>query len=175
MFRSREKVVCWSLKRYDHILLLLVIEMCCEELWLRYYLYGDCRLFPEKMQRRDTLFAVVDFEYFASIFYVLNWHFLGTPEQMTLQNTQKLPPTFTSLYRLFLRTTSAAVLHHPNSKRNLRRLWRPIFNTAASVIDQIQQDSPERQKLEHWFRIWNTRSTKSTYSPFPNLTLIYSG
>ena len=48
MFRSREKVVCWSLKRYDHILLLLVIEMCCEELWLRYYLYGDCRLFPEK-------------------------------------------------------------------------------------------------------------------------------
>ena len=48
MFRSREKVVCWSSKRYDHILLSLIIEMCCEELWLRYYLYGDCRLFPEK-------------------------------------------------------------------------------------------------------------------------------
>ena len=71
MFRSREKVVCWSLKRYDHFLLSLIIEMC--------WSYG-CDIictatvdsFQKKMQRRDTLFAVVDFEYFASIFYVSN-------------------------------------------------------------------------------------------------------
>lgn len=101
--------------------------------------------------------------------------------RMKLQNASKLgtlPSNFTSLYRLFLRTTSAAVLHHPKSTRNLRRIWRPTFNAAASVIYQIRherRDSLERQKLEHWFGIWNTRSTKSTHFPFSRLTLIYSG
>ena len=69
MFRSREKVVCWSLKRYDHFLLSLIIEMC--------WSYGcdiicTATVDSRKMQRRDTLFAVIDFEYFPPIFYVLS-------------------------------------------------------------------------------------------------------
>ncbi|KAM6494008.1 hypothetical protein JOM56_010369 [Amanita muscaria] len=60
----------------------------------------------------------------------------------------RLVSEFTSLYRLFLRTVSASVLHHPQATRNLRRLWRPVFEAGARV-----QQSP----CDSWLKLWNSR------------------
>jgi len=79
---------------------------------------------------------------------------------MSLQNVARLPPTFISLYRLFLRAISASVLHQSGAKRDLRRLWRPTFVGAAEVVHRLQsysQESTERAKLEAWLELWNTR------------------
>lgn len=73
-----------------------------------------------------------------------------------------LPPSLTSLYRIFLRTISASVLHQPRSTRSIRYLYRPEFEAAANVIHKLQAetlDSNERVKLESWLKVWNTRST----------------
>jgi len=51
---------------------------------------------------------------------------------------RKLPPSFTSLYRLFLRTSSAAVLHHEAATRYVRTLWKPTFREAALVVHKLQ-------------------------------------
>ena len=72
-----------------------------------------------------------------------------------------LPPSFTSLYRLFLRTASASVLHHRAATRNLRALWRPLFEGGAKAIRQLQQlegDDVARKGLEAYFEEWNVRS-----------------
>lgn len=69
-----------------------------------------------------------------------------------------LPPEFKSLYRLFLRTVSAAVLHHPQATRNLRRLWRPVFNAGAYVTKQLKQSKvPQRPLLGKWLKQWEQR------------------
>lgn len=74
-----------------------------------------------------------------------------------------LPPEFKSLYRLFLRTVSAAVLHHPQATRNLRRLWRPIFEVGAYVTKQHkkpvakQSIVPQRPFLGKWLKQWEQR------------------
>jgi hypothetical protein len=73
----------------------------------------------------------------------------------------QLPPYFTSFYRLFLRATSAAVLHHPKSTRALRRVWRPTFHDAAEIIHKLQscsQTSLEREDMKSWLRLWDARS-----------------
>ncbi|KAL5504493.1 hypothetical protein ACEPAH_7154 [Sanghuangporus vaninii] len=49
-----------------------------------------------------------------------------------------LPARFTALYRLFLRATSAAVLHHGTSMRTLRMLYRPTFEAAAGAIKRLE-------------------------------------
>ncbi|KAF8911634.1 hypothetical protein CPB84DRAFT_1762431 [Gymnopilus junonius] len=78
-------------------------------------------------------------------------------------NIQKsLPPTFRSHYRLFLRTASAAVLHHSQAKRNLRERWRPMFDAGAQVTHELQDRpddaSPEWIRArERWLRDWNKR------------------
>lgn len=74
-----------------------------------------------------------------------------------------LPASFKSLYRLHLRTVSAAVLHHKHATRNLRRLWRPNFDSAAQVSLQLADPAKpikkeERQRLENWLAEWNKRS-----------------
>ncbi|KAJ7286924.1 hypothetical protein C8J57DRAFT_1215219 [Mycena rebaudengoi] len=72
----------------------------------------------------------------------------------------RLPPTFTSIYRLFLRTSSASVLHHGSSTSNLRKLWRPAFEDAARVIGELQNSSlttARRGELEFWLQAWNLR------------------
>jgi len=69
----------------------------------------------------------------------------------------KLPPSFTSLYRLFLRASSAAVLHHRAATRNIRTLWRPTFREAAVVIRRLQSPSlgaSKREHLEGWRCQW---------------------
>ncbi|KAJ3775331.1 hypothetical protein FB446DRAFT_638021 [Lentinula raphanica] len=74
-----------------------------------------------------------------------------------------LPPSFTSLYRLFLRTSSASVLHQPRAVQNIRSLWRPIFADAASVIKKLQASlsEGERESLQNWLRIWETRMDRT--------------
>lgn len=74
-----------------------------------------------------------------------------------------LPPTFTTLYRLFLRTCSASVLHHPRATSNLRALWRPTFEDAVKVVKQLQEfpDNSKKEtnkKLIHWLQVWERRS-----------------
>ncbi|KAK0227878.1 hypothetical protein IW262DRAFT_1455068 [Armillaria fumosa] len=73
----------------------------------------------------------------------------------------RLPASFTSLYRLFLRTTSTSVLHHALATRNLRHLWRSSFHDAAKVIHNLQREPPPplaiKEELESWLSIWNSR------------------
>ncbi|THV06655.1 hypothetical protein K435DRAFT_644864 [Dendrothele bispora CBS 962.96] len=71
-----------------------------------------------------------------------------------------LPPSFTSLYRLFLRSTSTAVLHHKLARRNLRNLWRPVFVDAAKVSKQLQDPATSlstRNDLQAWLDVWQRR------------------
>jgi hypothetical protein len=73
----------------------------------------------------------------------------------------KLPPSFTSLYRLFLRTSSAAVLHHRVATRYVRTLWKPTFRDAAVVIHKLQTPTlgtSEKEKLEKWRSLWELSS-----------------
>ncbi|KAI0250058.1 hypothetical protein BJV78DRAFT_1275930 [Lactifluus subvellereus] len=68
-----------------------------------------------------------------------------------------LPHSFTSLYRLFLRTSSAAVLHHRMATRYVRPLWKPTFREAANVIRRLQVPtlrSSEKAQLERWLCLW---------------------
>ena len=74
----------------------------------------------------------------------------------------RLPASFTSLYRLFLRTASASVLHHRTARLNLITRWRPIFDAAAKVTNELEhspQDSTStwRQERIDWLKIWNER------------------
>ncbi|KAH9976098.1 hypothetical protein BGW80DRAFT_1436146 [Lactifluus volemus] len=61
---------------------------------------------------------------------------------------QGLPPSFTSLYRLFLRASSAAVLHHRAATRYIRPLWKPTFPQNPSLA------SSEKAQLEKWLCLW---------------------
>ena len=49
-----------------------------------------------------------------------------------------LPARFTALYRLFLRATSAAVLHHAIAMRTMRILYRPTFEAAAGAVKRLE-------------------------------------
>ncbi|KAJ3749179.1 hypothetical protein DFH05DRAFT_1390683 [Lentinula detonsa] len=80
-----------------------------------------------------------------------------------------LPSSFTSLYRLFLRTSSASVLHQSLAVRNIRALWRPIFSDAAHVIEKLQAKPCEREQelLRNWLRNWETQMDRT-------LSLLYA-
>ncbi|KAH9965446.1 hypothetical protein BC827DRAFT_1126452 [Russula dissimulans] len=65
-----------------------------------------------------------------------------------------LPPSFTSLYRLFLRASSVSVLHHQAATRHVRTLWKPTFREAAVVIHKLQSPTPEKERLERWYCLW---------------------
>jgi hypothetical protein len=72
----------------------------------------------------------------------------------------RLPPTFTSLYRLFLRTSSAAVQNR-SASHNLRRLWRPTFQIASEVVTRLDDPSlpqDQQEELRKWLEIWEHRS-----------------
>ncbi|KAF9462378.1 hypothetical protein BDZ94DRAFT_1261225 [Collybia nuda] len=72
----------------------------------------------------------------------------------------RLPASFTSVYRLFLRTCSASVLHHGGAKRNLRLLWRPVFAAAARNLRDLQTgrlDTASQDTKEAWLRTWEQR------------------
>lgn len=63
-----------------------------------------------------------------------------------------LPSSFTSLYRLFLRASSASVLHQNTARKQLRRLLRPVFDAAACVVRDLQNN-----RLSHLERIRHER------------------
>jgi len=74
---------------------------------------------------------------------------------------RNLPPSFTSLYRLFLRTSSAAVLHHGAATRYVRTLWKPTFREAAVVVHKLQSPTlgtSEKEQLEKWHSRWELSS-----------------
>jgi hypothetical protein len=88
----------------------------------------------------------------------------------------RLPQSFTSLYRLFLRASSAAVLHHRAATRYFRPLWKPTFREAAIVIRRLQNPtlgSFEKAPLERWLCLWELSSECqiSVSSQSPNLVL----
>ena len=74
-----------------------------------------------------------------------------------------LPKTFKSLYRLTLRTASAAVLHHPHATRYLRQLYRPAFDDAVAAVTRLQNASSGSDKKEDiarlrgWYLEWGQR------------------
>ncbi|OSC98416.1 hypothetical protein PYCCODRAFT_1375217 [Trametes coccinea BRFM310] len=71
-----------------------------------------------------------------------------------------LPSTFRSHYRLFLRAISASVLAHPDATARLRKLWRPVFDEAANVIQQIEDERTPlttRKLLVHRYTRWEQR------------------
>ena len=71
-----------------------------------------------------------------------------------------LPPSFTSLYRLFLRSTAVSVLSHSQATTTLRKLWRPAFAQAAVMMRLLESDglSPARREaLRHWLARWEAR------------------
>jgi hypothetical protein len=73
----------------------------------------------------------------------------------------KLPSSFTTLYRLFLRASSASVLHHRAATGYVRTLWKPTFREAAVVTLKLQSqtlETPEREKLEKWRSRWELSS-----------------
>ncbi|KIJ07362.1 hypothetical protein PAXINDRAFT_90534 [Paxillus involutus ATCC 200175] len=72
----------------------------------------------------------------------------------------RLPPAFTSLYRLVLRSTSASVLHHTIARKNLCKLWRPAFDAAAQVVRELQShqlSQMERTRRERLLSILQLR------------------
>jgi hypothetical protein len=73
----------------------------------------------------------------------------------------RLPPSFTSVYRLLLRTSSAAVLHHKTATRYVRTLWKPTFREAATIILRLHNPTlgaAEKEKLERWLCLWESSS-----------------
>ncbi len=72
-----------------------------------------------------------------------------------------LPSRLTSLYRLTLRAASASVKHHAGATRNLRALYRPVFEDAAKVAKDLvwsTERSEELEGKERWFVEWEKRS-----------------
>ena len=72
-----------------------------------------------------------------------------------------LPPSFSSLYRVLLRTSSAAVLHHESATRYVRALWKPPFREAATIVHRLQNPTlgtAEKAQLERWLFLWESSS-----------------
>lgn len=79
-----------------------------------------------------------------------------------------LPPEFTSLYRLFLRATSATVLHSGPATRGLRRLYRPSFQAAALTIKRLKSpdsDPKEEENLKGWLKEFDIRGQLNNMFP----------
>ncbi|KAI5117943.1 hypothetical protein M0805_004708 [Coniferiporia weirii] len=75
-----------------------------------------------------------------------------------------LPPEFTALYRLFLRATSAAVLHNRPALKSLRKTYRHSFEAAASAIKctHAESSSPEGvENAKRWLAEFDTRITNT--------------
>lgn len=71
-----------------------------------------------------------------------------------------LPAELTSLYRIFLRATSAAVLNNGPGTRGLRRVYRPTFEAAARAIQcaqDLESTSEEAQTVKLWLDEFDKR------------------
>ncbi|KZV66709.1 hypothetical protein PENSPDRAFT_584914 [Peniophora sp. CONT] len=78
-----------------------------------------------------------------------------------MASNSKLPSSLTSLYRIFLRASSASVLDQRTARKELRRLWRPNFESAAETARQLERPDltqTERARREEWLRVWEQRA-----------------
>lgn len=62
-----------------------------------------------------------------------------------------------SVYRLFLRTSSASVLHKPGATKNLRKLYRPYFRGISKIMSQLSTSGKSDAQLEAWVKEWHIR------------------
>ncbi|KAH9910990.1 uncharacterized protein BXZ73DRAFT_108311 [Epithele typhae] len=76
----------------------------------------------------------------------------------------RLPATFFCLYRLFLRTAAASVLHDRKTKKQLRRIYRPMFTEAGRRMHELQDERlgrelgpGERAARVAWLAEWEER------------------
>lgn len=70
-----------------------------------------------------------------------------------------VPPEFKSLYRLFLRGLLRAVGNQYGPFGNLRKLYRPLFRTAARNIIKLDDAGRQAQheNLRRWIQTWDQR------------------
>ncbi|ELU42141.1 hypothetical protein AG1IA_03833 [Rhizoctonia solani AG-1 IA] len=64
-----------------------------------------------------------------------------------------LSPAIRSLYRIFLRATSASVLHHSSATRCLRTRYRPIFEHYV----RLHQDQATNNTIGNVLQEWDER------------------
>ncbi|KLO16206.1 hypothetical protein SCHPADRAFT_938107 [Schizopora paradoxa] len=81
-----------------------------------------------------------------------------------------LPPSFTSLYRLVLRASSATVLHTRPAKTYLRKALRPSFEAAATVIHLLEEQEVKREtdgssqtetEMRNWLEEFDERANNT--------------
>lgn len=90
----------------------------------------------------------------------------------------RLPASFTSLYRLFLRASSASVLHQNAARKQLRSLYRPLFDAAAQVVKDLQSNHfshLERMRRERFLNTFQQRSALTVYSLLTSCLTCLSG
>ena len=70
-----------------------------------------------------------------------------------------VPSEFKSLYRLFLKSLLRAVGNQYGPFSNLRRLYRPLFRTAARNIIKLDDAGRQAQheNLRLWLQTWDKR------------------
>lgn len=69
-------------------------------------------------------------------------------------------PKLTSLYQIFLRATSASVLHN-SLATNLRRLYRPTFEATTKTVKKVENSIPEDSAhLKKWLAEFDYRSER---------------
>jgi len=70
------------------------------------------------------------------------------------------PAGVRSAYRLLLRAVSASVLHSRRSTFVLRRLYRPLFDSAypqSHILVDASKPQANRDDAERWLSSWNTQ------------------
>ncbi|KZT54845.1 hypothetical protein CALCODRAFT_510502 [Calocera cornea HHB12733] len=72
-----------------------------------------------------------------------------------------LPARFTSLYRLVLRASAAGVKHHAGARNNLRAIYRPVFEDAATVVKELERKAEHDEAKERWYADWEERMHNS--------------
>ncbi|CEL56539.1 hypothetical protein RSOLAG1IB_07888 [Rhizoctonia solani AG-1 IB] len=79
------------------------------------------------------------------------------PATGSSQQSLALSPAVRSLYRIFLRATSASVLHHSNATRCLRTRYRPVFEHYAGLHQEQATNGAIGDVIREWDqRIDNT-------------------
>lgn len=79
----------------------------------------------------------------------------GAPRLKILDST-----SLRSLYRLVLRASAASVGHHPGATRSMRKLYRPVLDTAHEVVTEAP-GVPKPAARETWLKEFDTRGEYS--------------
>lgn len=87
----------------------------------------------------------------------------------------RLNPKFAFMYRLFLRASSASVLHNGLATRKLRKLFRPMVEAVATTVSKMEGTAPEDSvHLMKWMDEFDNRSechswSQRVFKPFAHL------